>query len=134
MWSLKMLYHFSAKIHLAVRSRACQIMHSCFYSYFFYSCSSSPLHKIGACWRVERDSRSLILSAFVPVWAAMSFLRSPMVSSGLHLTRTWKEGRQEEGGEERLDDKTRERGWRFVSLSPLHIEIRGSNTQTQVRR
>lgn len=29
-----------------------------------------------------------IFDAFVPVWAAMSFLRSPTVSLGLHFTRT----------------------------------------------
>ena len=32
-----------------------------------------------------------------------------MVSSGLHLTRTWKDGREEEEGEERLDGRTRGR-------------------------
>lgn len=31
---------------------------------------------------------SWIFEAFVPVCAAMSFFRSPTVSSGLHLTRT----------------------------------------------
>ncbi|CAL8999540.1 unnamed protein product [Prunus brigantina] len=30
-----------------------------------------------------------ILSARVPVWAATSFFRSPMVSSSLHFTRTF---------------------------------------------
>lgn len=31
---------------------------------------------------------NVILVESVPVWAAMSFLRSPTVSSGLHFTRT----------------------------------------------
>ena len=31
---------------------------------------------------------NMILDGSVPVWAAMSFLRSPTVSSGLHFTRT----------------------------------------------
>jgi len=31
----------------------------------------------------------MILDESVPVWAAISFLRSPTVSSGLHFTRTW---------------------------------------------
>lgn len=34
--------------------------------------------------------RNEILDASVPIWAAMSFLRSPTVSSGLHFTRTLK--------------------------------------------
>lgn len=32
-----------------------------------------------------------ILSYFVPVWAAINFFRSPIVSSGLHFTRTFSE-------------------------------------------
>ncbi len=38
----------------------------------------------------KADLRRRILSALVPVCAAISFFKSPIVSSGLHLTRIWR--------------------------------------------
>lgn len=60
-----------------------------------------------------------------------------MVSSGLHLTRTWKDGRQEEEGEERLDGRTRARQEVPHLLCSLYLPcmqkggIRGSKTQSR---
>ena len=102
MWSCKV--HCERGNHLSHKTQLCSFefthLLECFWSLLPWKwCTTSSAQSYPTCsGKYEsmvpknssvQESPYLVEFYLVPVWAAISFFRSPIVSSSLHLIRTW---------------------------------------------